>query len=183
MRLMAILCGFCLLAVAAHAQLPSANVYVGYSYARADLSFNDHASMRGWEASLEGKMFPMVGIVADASSDYSNSTVPFCTIPGTCPNIVVNTTLRVFTAGPQVSLPLGRFSPFVHGMVGGAHIKEGNNGYSAADTSLAVVLGGGLDYRLFHGIKWRLQGDEVQTRFFGGTQNNLRVSTGLVVHF
>lgn len=183
MRVIAATLFLCLLTVAAHAQLPSGDLYGGYSFARADLTFNDHASMRGFEASVEGKLFPMVGIVADASSNYTNSTVPYCTIPGVCPDITVNTTLRVLTGGPQVSFALGRFSPFVHGMIGAAHIKEGDNGYAAADTSLAVVVGGGVDYQLVHRVKWRLQADELQTRFFGGTQNNLRFSTGFVLHF
>jgi hypothetical protein len=182
-RVFAILSLFCLLTAAAHAQLPSGNVFVGYSFARADVALPDTVSMPGWEVSLEGKLFPMIGMVADASSHGATTSVPFCTVPGVCPDIDVKSTLRVFTAGPQFSLSFGRFSPFVHGMVGGAHIKEGENGYAAADTSFAVVLGGGLDYRLFHLVKWRIQADEVQTRFFNGTQNNLRVATGVVVHF
>jgi hypothetical protein len=32
-------------------------------------------------------------------------------------------------------------------------------------------------------ISWRLQGDLLQTRFFSTTQNNVRISTGIVVHF
>jgi hypothetical protein len=44
-------------------------------------------------------------------------------------------------------------------------------------------LGGGIDYRLIHGIGLRVQGDMLQTRFFSGTQNNFRLSTGIVLHF
>jgi hypothetical protein len=32
-------------------------------------------------------------------------------------------------------------------------------------------------------ISWRVLGDLLQTRFFSNTQNNVRISTGIVVHF
>ena len=51
------------------------------------------------------------------------------------------------------------------------------------DTSFADAFGGGFDYRLFRPLAWRLQGDYVQTRFFGETQNNVRISTGIVFRF
>jgi len=172
-----------LLSAAAQAQLPSGNVFVGYSYAQADLSFDKGASLRGWEGSVEGKILPLLGIVADIDSHYNYSSVPVCTIPGVCPPVAVNSVFRTYTFGPQVSVPFGRFSPFAHALFGGAHIKEGGDGFAAADTSIAYILGGGLDYKLFYRIKWRVQADAVETRFFNGSQNNLRVSTGVVVHF
>ena len=56
-------------------------------------------------------------------------------------------------------------------------------GFSNSDTSLATAIGGGLDYKLIKGIAWRVQGDELHTRFFGGGQNNFRFSTGIVFRF
>ena len=56
-------------------------------------------------------------------------------------------------------------------------------GYSASDTAFATALGGGLDYHLVPLVSWRLQGDYLQTRFFGNTQNNGRFSTGIVLNF
>ena len=47
----------------------------------------------------------------------------------------------------------------------------------------ATALGGGLDYKIIRLIALRIQGDYVQTRFFGTTQNNVRLSTGIVVRF
>jgi hypothetical protein len=53
------------------AQVPtSGNVFVGYSYYNTNLSSIDRVNTNGWEASLEGKVFPFVGIVADFSSYY-----------------------------------------------------------------------------------------------------------------
>ena len=55
----------------ASAQIPtSGNIFVGYSFYSAspstlDLSSVGRPNMNGWEASLEGKVLPWVGIVAD----------------------------------------------------------------------------------------------------------------------
>jgi opacity protein-like surface antigen len=84
--------------------------------------------------------------------------------------------------GPRLSVSLSKFTPFAHVLIGASHVKTDRNGFGS-DTSFGDALGGGLDYRLFHIIAWRFQGDYVHTRFFGTTQNNLRLSTGLVVVF
>ena len=52
-----------------------------------------------------------------------------------------------------------------------------------SDTSFATALGGGIDYKIIRPVAWRFQGDYVQTRFFGATQNNVRISTGIVFRF
>ncbi len=47
----------------ANAQIPtSGNVFFGYSYYNTNLSSIDRANTNGWEASVEGKIFPWVGI-------------------------------------------------------------------------------------------------------------------------
>jgi hypothetical protein len=51
------------------------------------------------------------------------------------------------------------------------------------DTSFATAVGGGIDYKIIKPIAWRVQGDYVQTRFFDTTQNNVRISTGIVLRF
>jgi hypothetical protein len=65
-------------------------------------------------------------------------------------------------------------------MFGVGHVNANAGG---SDTSFSTAIGGGVDYRLFHVVGWRFQGDYLQTRFFGATQNNLRFSTGIVLHF
>jgi hypothetical protein len=68
-------------------------------------------------------------------------------------------------------------------LFGAGHVNVSTTGYSASDTSFAEALGGGLDYKLIPLISWRFQGDYLQTRFFGNTQNNGRFSTGIVLNF
>jgi hypothetical protein len=70
-------------------------------------------------------------------------------------------------------------SPFGHLLLGGAHNSTGGFGAS----SFAMALGGGIDADLPHGIRWRLvQMDYVLTQF-GGSQNNFRFSTGILIRF
>jgi hypothetical protein len=40
-----------------------------------------------------------------------------------------------------------------------------------------------LDYKLIPHIAWRLQGDYVRSTLFSTTQNNVRISTGIVARF
>ena len=81
--------------------------------------------------------------------------------------------------GPRLSFPVGKFTPFVHALGGVGHIS----GNSLSDTSFSDALGGGIDYRLFHCLGWRFQIDALQTRFFRQTQDDVRFSTGIVLHF
>src|SRR5690242_7094386 len=74
-----ILCGFVcsfVLLGNASAQVPSGNVFFGYSYYNTNLSTFDRASTNGWEASLEGKFLPFIGIVADFDSHYGSQNFP-----------------------------------------------------------------------------------------------------------
>jgi hypothetical protein len=82
--------------------------------------------------------------------------------------------------GPRFSASFGRFRPFGEFEFGVGHVRA--NGF-AADTSFATALGGGLDYRILGPIAWRFQGDYVSTHLFGVHQNNVRLSTGVVIRF
>jgi opacity protein-like surface antigen len=167
----------------AAAQVPtSGNVFFGYSYYNTDLSSIDRANTNGWEASLEGKVLPFIGIVADFSNHYGsqNFPIPCPVIPEPCPAFSANVTERNILFGPRVSVSVGKIRPFAEALVGVGHV---NANAAGTDTSLATALGGGIDYRLIRLVSWRLQGDYVHTRFFGTHQNNIRLSTGIAIHF
>jgi len=85
--------------------------------------------------------------------------------------------------GPRVSIAVGKLTPFAEIMAGVGHMNTGGTFSGPSDTSFASAVGGGIDYRVFHPIAVRVEGDYVTTRFFGDTQNNLRLSTGVVFHF
>ncbi len=81
--------------------------------------------------------------------------------------------------GPQISIPW-RFSPFAHILVGVGHVKTDG----IWDTSRAEAIGGGIDMHLAPLLSWRMiEADNVFTGYFGGTQHNLRISTGIVLRF
>jgi opacity protein-like surface antigen len=139
-------------------------VFGGYSYMRFRPSpdFN----LNGWEASAQYKFKDWLGGVADFDGHYGS---PFG----------VSTSVHSFLFGPQVSLP-SRVSPFAHVLLGGAHFSAGGVG----DTAFSMAIGGGMDYEIKQGMSWRIiQGDYLLTRFFSQTQNNGRISTGVVFRF
>ncbi len=182
MRKVAIIaCSLFLFASAASSQVPSGNVFFGYSYYNADLSSLGRSNLNGWNGSVEGKVLPLVGIVADFGGNYGSEGVPIaCTGPGRCPHLSVSVHENNYLFGPRVSVSVGKIRPFAEALFGVGHISTHGAG---SDTSFATALGGGIDYHLIPLLAWRLEGDYVLTRFFSTTQNNVRISTGIVVRF
>lgn len=175
----------------ASAQIPTAgNIFFGYSYSGGDVFYPgggaSHTGFNGWDGSLEGKFLPWIGIVADVSGHYGSASraIPLPVCPPSC-SFVASANARRYAAlfGPRVSISVGKFTPFAHALVGAAHVSDSGGGLSNSDTSLATAIGGGLDYKLIKGIAWRLQGDELHTRFFGSAQDHFRFSTGIVLRF
>jgi opacity protein-like surface antigen len=168
----------------ASAQIPtSGNVFFGYSYYNTDFSSGNGTNTNGWEASLEGKIIPWVGIVADFDGHYGSQNFPVCVAGSgapSCSTFSSDFSEHNFLFGPRVSLPVGRFRPFAEALFGGTHAAVSGG---SSDTSFATAVGGGIDYKIIRPIAVRLQGDYVQTRLFGATQNNVRVSTGIVLRF
>lgn len=162
------------LAGIAGAQVPKGNIFAGYSYAKADIGSGERTNLNGWDASLEGKLFPFVGIVADVSGHYGSQDFGVISGDG-----------RVLTAifGPRVSVSVGKVRPFAEALFGVSHLKVDFPGVSSTDTSFASAYGGGIDYHLLPFFAWRVEADALRTSFSSGTQNNFRLSTGIVFNF
>ena len=188
-RFVMILLALLVFAGIAGAQVPtSGNVFFGYSYQSTEASgFNldglGRSNMNGWEASLEGKVFPFLGIVADFGGHYGSETVQVATGGGISTGQTFSSDVNgheyTVMFGPRVGVPIGKFRPFGEALFGVGHMHTDFDG----DTSFATALGGGIDYKIIKPLAARVQADYVQTRFFGNTQNNVRISTGLVLHF
>ena len=176
------------------AQVPtSGNIFVGYSYYNSKLEA-DRASLNGWEGSLEGKVFPHLGIVADVSGHYGSQNFPICPVVpvgsggGSCSAISASTHDLNVMFGPRISFSAGRWRPFGEGLFGIGHIASSGFG---TDNSFAMALGGGVDYRIVKPVAWRFQLDYMRTQFTlegfgfssGSTQHNFRMSTGIVFRF
>jgi len=176
----------------ASAQIPSGNIFLGFSYERTNstaLSGSNlvtttfsHPNLHGWEASFEGKVLPLVGIVGDVSGHYGSQSFVEVT-PNGPQSINVTGHEQEYLVGPRLSIPVGKFTPFAELMVGAAHIHTGGTLPSPSNTSFAYALGGGLDYRIFRPIALRVEGDYLRTKFFSTRQNNFRLSAGVVFRF
>lgn len=186
--------GFLFFALIAQAQIPtSGNIFIGYSYSGGNVfvpaaperaSASHSTGLNGWEGSLEGKLAPWVGIVADLSGHYGSHDLLVCSfVLPPCSTFKFNAHTYTFMFGPRVSVPIGKFTPFAHALLGAGHITTRGDSISASSTSLAYAIGGGLDYKLIKGVAWRFQGDEVYTHFFGGHQGHFRFSTGVDFRF
>jgi opacity protein-like surface antigen len=166
----------------ATAQVPKGNIFFGYSYAHADLTAGHSSNLNGWEGSLEGKVFPLLGIVADFSGHYGGVDVPlFC--PGPCGSVHLSGNEKNVLFGPRLSVSVGKLRPFAEVLVGVGHVSASGSGASNSDTSLATAVGGGVDYHLVPLIALRIQADYFQTRFFSTRQDNARIATGIVFNF
>jgi hypothetical protein len=163
LRKLSLVFAICLLAsVSARAQ--SLDVWGGYSYLR--FRGTPAGNFNGWELGGQYKVRSWLGAVADLGGNYGSPTG-------------VGSSVRTYLFGPQVSFP-ARVSPFAHVLFGAAHFSQG----SFHDTSFSAGYGFGIDTKVAPSVSWRIiQGDVIHTHFFGTTQNDLRLSTGIVIHF
>jgi hypothetical protein len=89
--------------------------------------------------------------------------------------------LLVYGGGPKVAWRQRSWEPWLHAILGGAHVQPqtANNSRSA----FAVKVGGGADYRFNPRFSGRLEADWVRTTFFSQSQNNFELMGGIVFHF
>jgi hypothetical protein len=179
------------LAGLAGAQDSKANAFIGFSlYGRSPLSGEYvFQYMPGVEASAEVKALPLLGVVGDfneyagGKSECSGPAVgpsPALPISGfSCSPAITGE--EHFLFGPRLSKSFPNVRPFGEALFGVAH-ATGNSGLSSPN-SFATALGVGMDVKVFYRIAVRFQGDYVQTRFYGGTQNGFRLTTGFVFRF
>jgi opacity protein-like surface antigen len=163
------------------AQVPKGNVFFGYSYENTPITSGDRGSLNGWDASLEGKVLPFLGLVVDVDGHYGSRDYTLPCPTGTCA-IHADVAAHNVLLGPRASFQVGAFRPFAEVLVGAAHISR-SNGISDSDTSFANAVGGGLDYRVAGPVSLRGQLDWIETRSYGNTQNGVRFSTGIAIHF
>ncbi len=168
---------------AAHAQeTPKVDIFAGYSYVRENPSTSgaNGFSLNGGSASLTYHVKDWISGVADFGA-YHNGNILGSGVDGT---------LSTYLFGPRVSYrSYKRVTPFGEALFGVAHAGASLLGTSTSQNAFAMALGGGVDYRLNSRFSLRpVQLDYLITRFPEGTtgnetQNNLRVSTGILLHF
>ena len=165
---------FLTLAGGASAQIPTkGNVYFGYAYNHAETVTNDATDMNGWDASLEGKVLPWIGIVLDLNGNHGRQTFSGVRADVSGLNVLF---------GPRVSIQVGRLRPFGELLFGYSHVSRGHP-ISDSNTSFGNGAGGGLDYRIKGPVSLRGELDWINTRFYGHGQNDVRFTTGVAIHF
>jgi opacity protein-like surface antigen len=158
------------------------DIFAGYSYVRENPSTSGVSSfsLNGGSASIAYNANSWLSGVADFGAYHSGN------ILGTG----ASGTLSTYLFGPRVSYRhFGRITPFGEVLFGVAHAGTSIAGTSGSDNAFAMSLGGGVDYRLTNRFAIRpVKVDYLMSRFSetgsgGNTQNNLRVSTGIVFRF
>ncbi len=147
-------------------QIPRVQVFGGYSYTRFDsptLGFANRSNLNGFNISPAFNLAYGFGVKVELTGQYGSK---------------VN--LRDLTVGPQFLYPRGSMLFFAHALFGDSRsfVRVGTG---EGDTARAIVLGGGLDFDISSRFAFRaVQVDYVHTSLFSTTQNNVRISTGLV---
>jgi opacity protein-like surface antigen len=165
-----------LFSVAASAQdeNPKAEVFAGYSYGRVNVSGLPGFNMNGGSASVSFNPTSSLGLVADFGGYHV----------GNIGGVSVDANVYSYLFGPKLAYRSGRWTPFVHALFGGAHATANAFEESASENAFAMALGGGLDVNATNHIGIRLiQAEYFMTRFASETQNNARISAGVVIRF
>jgi Outer membrane protein beta-barrel domain len=184
---LAILAALCAAAPQVHAQSVKPffwhlDLSGDFSYLHTNFAGNSDGgqfSVIGGSGSAAYFLNPHVSIVGDFGGYKFNG------LPGG-----ISSTMYTYTFGPRYTLRHFAFgTPYVQGLVGGGRLNSSSGGIQAGENGLAGVFGGGLDLPLTHQIDIRvIQADYLLTRFAqasgnGATQNNVRVSAGIVFRF
>ena len=155
-------------------------LFGGYSYMHFDsttLGFANNSNLSGGNLSLSvphifrAHKYHALGVVADASANYGS-----------------HLSVYNFMVGPQVTVDKRGYTIFAQGLFGKGRERFGIPesllfpGYSTLGRAFA--LGGGLQKNWRPKFAIRIfQVDYIHNGNFGVTQNNIRVSTGVVYQF
>lgn len=160
----------------AHAQsVPRYEAFGGFSYLRLDapaFGFANYANQLGWNGSGAVNLNPRFGVVLDGSGDYGSHVSTYN-----------------FMVGPQVSWRRDKSRFFMHGLFGKADdhltlLEPQPFRTEFTSVSLAYAAGGGFDWYLNKRITFRVvQADYLHTHTYGSAEQNVRVSTGVLVNF
>ena len=194
MRKLMIISAFILLvSIPARAQdsYPTVEVFGGYSYFSADVSFDDpfdddgddffdqREGFHGVGFSIAGNLSRSIGLVADFSYHKKELDVPFFAEE-------IDSSAFTFLFGPRFTARGDRVDAFGHVLIGGVRTKTEE---FDSETSLALGVGGGIDIKATDKFAVRLiQLDYIPVRAegpFGDKEwfHNLRFQIGGVLRW
>jgi hypothetical protein len=150
---------------------PRWEFYGGYSYLRFDsptLGYVNWSNLNGFNGEVTFNITTRFAVIADGSGHYGNQL-----------------TIYNYMLGPQYALRRDKSKFFAHGLFGKAQNTVNiatsiRSGFESVGRAFAA--GGGYDRDLTPRFTFRVQADYLNTHTFGVTQNDIRVSTGVVFH-
>jgi len=170
---------FCQAASAQEA--PKTEVFLGYSYIRAKPATSGAPSfnLHGGVGQIAYNFNDYLGVVGDLGGYHV----------GNVGGVDVNSSLFTYLFGPRLSYHRRNFlTPYAQVLFGGARAGAGAL-QSGPESAFAMSVGGGLDVHPSKHLGVRLgQVEYLMTRFRETsnnrlTQNNLRISTGVLFRF
>lgn len=164
----------------------TSDVFGGFTYFRGSRDLFSNArntpSLTGWDASYTLHLTNHFGLTGAASGAYG----PVRSASGNDANVQFHS----FLAGPQLSLVRTHSVDIFARALAGVGITDSGfssrafRGGDLTQSAFTAAFGGGVDWRLTNRFSYRiLQPEYVMTRFPGGLQHSLQVSTGLVIRF
>jgi hypothetical protein len=182
---------------------PKFELAVDYSYARfnpAHAYVPNTYSLNGGGGSIDFNFSKYIGAEMEFEG-YGSNTQNFIIPPGgVCPsgcsgNVQAN--LFTYLFGPQIGIRTGKFRPFAHVLLGGAHSNlaanvSGLSGFAGARPSsnaFALAFGGGIDIPVNHSgsISFRPAEIDYMYTYFNinnsGGNSNFRYQAGIVFNF
>jgi hypothetical protein len=176
---------------------PKLEVFGGYQYQSigSDLGRQIGSPFNGWDASVTANLSKHFGVTGDFSGNYHSFTYG---------GDNASSRIYTFAGGPVYSFGSEKFNPFVHVLFGGARVttpsqyNPNNQVIYVSGTGLAVMAGGGVDFKFKKSIAIRLAqfdwiyyhdndiGALIAHDGGGNVTNfadNVRISTGVVFHF
>jgi hypothetical protein len=149
---------------------PRLQVFGGYSVGSIQAPYQGASLYRGWNASVEQRVFWKISAVADFAGHYGTE------------NELVKNRIHSASFGPKLTLRNGRISPFVHALFGASRMSADAGGPAFTSTSFTMTAGCGVDYRITPRLAVRLfQADYVKRQFFGEAPHGARFSAGVVL--
>lgn len=153
-------------AAAAAGDVPRAEGFGGYSYARSE-----DQGLHGWSATFGYNFTRLVEVEAEVSAHYGSYD------NGT------DFGRQSFLAGPRLNFRAGKATPFVRALAGAVRTSAGitvqNVNISARKTDLGTAAGGGVDLSLGRHWGLRLQGDYFLVRTDGEMVGDPRAAFGI----
>jgi hypothetical protein len=150
---------------------PRWEFFGGYSYLRFDsptIGYANWSNLNGFAGEVTFNFTPKLSLTADGNGNYGNQLSAYN-----------------YMAGPQYFLRKDKSAFFAHGLFGKAQntvniLTATRDGFTSVGRAFAI--GGGYERDLTPMFTLRVQADYLNTATFGATQNNIRISTGLVFH-